>query len=62
MRILKQYLNDKSSKGWKLCYRGSDDGFTATSFHAKCNNVGEVRIQYFKLIFVDCCGNSIYQW
>ncbi len=27
-------------KGWKLLYRASKEGFSASSFHSKCNNQG----------------------
>lgn len=28
-------------KNWQLCYQGTRDGFSASDFHAKCNNKGE---------------------
>jgi hypothetical protein len=36
-RQLTEWLKDKL-KGWKLCYRATDDGWNARDFHRKCDN------------------------
>jgi len=37
-RMLKKWVTDGSAK-FKLVYRGSRDGFTASAFHAKCDKI-----------------------
>jgi hypothetical protein len=32
-------LEEFANRGWKLLYRGSDDGFGASNFHSKCDGI-----------------------
>ena len=34
--LLEQWLN--GVKSWKLCYRATDNGWAASSFHRQCDN------------------------
>eukprot|EP00331_Platyophrya_macrostoma_P015794 CAMPEP_0176471350 /NCGR_PEP_ID=MMETSP0127-20121128/41082_1 /TAXON_ID=938130 /ORGANISM="Platyophrya macrostoma, Strain WH" /LENGTH=449 /DNA_ID=CAMNT_0017865985 /DNA_START=27 /DNA_END=1376 /DNA_ORIENTATION=+ len=38
--LLKKWISEKAKPTFKLIYRGSKDGYTASNFHSKCDNKG----------------------